>query len=137
MATDNLKYLNEKGKTRTYYTNIWGFCDSLNVYIKYKSKYCLIAVYPIYSYFFYAGKINLPLGNIGTVGISVPIKHDIDYAIEMKRGRVFKLSNSSLKNILEDDPDLLLRYENEDKRKEKRLQYLVEYNKRNASKANE
>ncbi len=137
----DLKYVDSKGKERSRSTvSIWGFSDSVYVYVKSSGRFHIVNINPLYSYFSYTSNFKLPLGGFTSSGGGVPtyqsggnipVKNQITYTIDMSSGKMTLLNKTSLRKILKDDPDLLQRFKKADKKKSKLQQYLKEYIRRN------
>lgn len=141
----DLKYIDSKGKERSRSTvSIWGFSDSVYVYVKRPDRFHIVNINPLYSYFSYTSKFKLPVGGGFTPsggggfnyqpGVNIPVKNQVTYVIDMNSGKITLLNKTSLKKILKDDPDLLQRFKKADKKKSKLQRYLQEYIRRNRSK---
>src|SRR5581483_970857 len=120
VSTDRfiLKYLPDSvSEPKKYKESLWGFSDSVNVYIKYKGHYALfqtIGKVCVFKYFQDGHSSSQftasPYGH-GATG-SVTPEQTYTYALDAS-GNIIKLTLAAVKNILQDDEELLKMFNDE------------------------
>lgn len=133
---DQLKYLDEKGKTKTYTGSLWGYTGGQDIYIKYNYKLLPLTLFNYYSLIsenksFIIGGPPTSFGTNYSTGIDV--RYQKVFVLDMKSGKIEKLTRSVLKKIIEDDNELMKQFEAEEDKKANLSHYLVQYNQRKDS----
>jgi hypothetical protein len=112
---------------------VFGFCDGENVYfneynkkLQSNTEFNKIQFIGLYSYF----EGFLIRIYTSSNGMTYSTKTLIGKAININSGEIIDLTKSSLKSILENDEELLNRFKEEDDKKDKIREYIIEYSKR-------
>jgi len=137
-----LKYLPDSlSKPQKYREPLWGFSDSVNVYIKYRGHYALFQTIGKVCVFIYFqaehtswNYMSMPYSTSMPTRSVTPEK-TTTYILDAT-GNIIKLTVSAVKNILQDDEELLKTFNDESKHDQDRdkYHYLVKYNERHTGK---
>ena len=133
--------------------SVWGFCDGQNIYISTKKRYTKRTKYDRihflgrYCYFesvdyvstYYPGMMVMtPMAATGTSGGMMMMGGGgsnrvlSGLVININNGGIFVLTKSTLKEILQNDPEMLAAFNDEKKKKTKLYEYVKMYSKKHA-----
>ena len=133
---DQLKYLDEKGKTQTYTGSMWGYTGGQDIYIKYNYKLMPLTLFKYYSLISDNKSFTIggPATSFGTnYSTGIDVRYQKVYVLGMKSGKIEKLTRNVLTKIIEDDNELMKQFEAEENKKANLSYYLVRYNQRKDS----
>jgi hypothetical protein len=126
--------LSKEEKKKIKKTGAFGFFDGSNIYVRETSyapySHYFKKLYNLGLYSYFEGiKKNISVQNNFNY-TTAPSNTIIGKAIDINNGEIIELTKSSLKSILENDEELLNRFKEEEDKKDKIREYIIEYSKR-------
>ncbi len=131
---NSLKYRNKKGKTRKYIGKMWGYTGGQTIYVKYNASLMPVTLFKYHSLL--SNRKTITMGGLspqGKIAKGIDIRYTKIHVLDMKNGNINRLTKELLIKIIDDDKELLKRFDAEEDKKAKLAYYIIEYNKRKDS----
>ena len=133
-------YKNKRGKEKPISNNVWGFCTGKEIYFLKKGfpTYYYLPMVFVGRYCYAVDDLNVfkrIFSALNETTESTDIKdyrasNTYDYLININNGEEFILSEKVLVTIIKDDPALYEKYQADPDGMEKRIEYILNYNRK-------
>lgn len=138
---ETFKLLLKNPKSLSKRDSVWGVCDGEHVYISnnkvYKKRSCYdkliyLGHFCIFetvetNYYPMMHMMPLPSGGMMPIGGGGSSRVLSTIVLNPRNGATFDLTKANLREILQNDPELLAEFESQKKKKSKLVEYLIEY----------